>query len=218
MRLSMRLSVIGFLAFLAPVSVSRAVADDAAIGQSNICADPEGPADKRIATCTKLIERSTDNLSLADLYNDRGAAFAGRGDRERALADFTRAIKLDDGSSAPYVNRGDLFYRMGKLNQAVADFDAALKLQPSFERAYIGRTLALLKKGDAQGALTSVDNMISREPTSVVAVETRAYVLKATGRRNQAIAAYRKALQMASDSPQLQEEIKSALHELGAGP
>jgi predicted negative regulator of RcsB-dependent stress response len=60
--------------------------------------------------------------------------------------------------------------------------------------------------------------MISHEPTSAVAVETRPYVLKAIGRRAEAIAEYRKALRMASDSPELQHEIEADLHELGAIP
>lgn len=214
----MQLPVTGFLAFVVPVSVSRAAADDALVGRNKICADAEGPADKRIPACTELIERTTDNQTLVDLYNNRGTAFADKGDRERALADYTRAIDLDGGSSAPYVNWGDLFYRKGEFDRAIEDFGVAIRLQPSFERAYMDRTLALLKKDDAQGALNSVDDMISHEPTSVVAVETRAYILKAIGRCDEAMAEYRKALQMASDSPPLRHEIEADLHALGAAP
>ena len=218
MRLSILLAVIGFLTFLGPVLVPRAVADDATGRQNKICADSEGPADKRIPACTKLIERTTDNQTLANLYNNRGAAFADQGDQDHALADYTLSINLDGGGSAPYVNRGDLFYRKGEFNRAIEDFSMAIRLQPSFERAYMGRTLAFLKKDDTQSALTSADEMIGREPASAVAVETRAYVLKTIGRCDEAIAEYRKALQMASDSLQLQHEIESDLNELGVIP
>ena len=218
MRLSILLTVTGFLMFVGPTSLLQAAASDATVGQSKICANSEGPADKRIPACTKLIERTTDNQRLADLYNNLGAAFAEKGDRDHALADFTRAINFDDGSGTPYVNRGDLFYRKGEFDRAIEDFSMAIRLQPSFERAYMGRTLALLKKDDAQGALNSADEMISHEPTSAVAVETRAYVLKTVGRHDEAIAEYRKALQMASGSPELQHEIEADLHELGAIP
>ena len=198
------------------VPVLPAVADDVTAGQDKLCADLQGPADMRVSACAKLIERTTDNQKLAELYNNRGAAFARKGDQDRALADYTRAIDLNSGTSAPYVNRGDLFYRRGELDRAIEDFAIALRLQPAFERAYMGRMLALLKKGDTQGALHSADDMISHLPTSAVAVETRAYVLKAIGRINEQIAEYRKALQMASDSPPLQHEIEADLHDLGA--
>jgi tetratricopeptide (TPR) repeat protein len=218
MRFSTLLTVTGFLMFVGPSSVLQAAASDAAAAQSKICADTEGQADKRIAACTKLIERTTDNQRLADLYNNRGAAFSDKRDQGHALADFTRAINFDDGSCPPYVNRGDLFCRKGEFDRAIEDFSTAIRLQPSFERAYMGRTLAFLKKDDAQSALNSADEMIGHEPASAVAVETRAYVLKAIGRRDEAIAEYRKALQMASESPELQHEIESILHELGVTP
>jgi tetratricopeptide (TPR) repeat protein len=150
----MQLAVIGILVFVVPVSVSRAIPDDATAGQNKICADSEVPADKRIAACTKLIERTTDDQRLANLYNNWGAAFADKGDQDRALADYARAINLDGGGSAPFVNRGDLFYRKGEFGRAIQNFSMAIRLQPSFERVYMGRTLAFLKKGDAQSAYT----------------------------------------------------------------
>ena len=213
MRVSTLFAVIGFFVFEKLVPV---MADDVTAGEDQLCATSQGPADMRVSAGAKLIERTTDNQKLADLYNNRGAAFARKGDQDRALADYTRAIDLDSGTSAPYVNRGGLFYRRGELDRAIEDFAIALRLQPAFERAYMGRTLALLKKDDAQGALHSVDDMISHLPTSAVAVETRAYVLKAIGRLNEAIAEYRKALQMASRLPAAATRDRGGFNDLGA--
>jgi tetratricopeptide (TPR) repeat protein len=200
--------------------VSEAVADNAdTIKTPNIiCADAHGPADKRISACTELIKETSGTQQLSDLYNNRGTAYADKNDQDSALADYTYAIQLNPDNSVPYTNRGDLHYQKGDIDSAIEDYNTALRLQPTFERAYIGRTAAFLKKNDAQGALNSADQMISNEPNSAIAVETRAYVLKIIGRRDEAIADYRKALKMASSIPELQREIEADLRELGAAP
>lgn len=63
-----------------------------------------------------------------------------------------------------------------------------------------------------------MDDMVQRLPQSPIAVEMKAYVLKMVGRRDDAIAEYRKALRLAGNLPQLREEIESVLKELGARP
>src|ERR1700722_19344142 len=52
--------------------------------------------DVTITTCTAAIESGKigpPNLSLA--YNNRGIAYADKGDLDRALSDYTAAIRLD---------------------------------------------------------------------------------------------------------------------------
>ncbi len=180
-----------------------------------ICSHPDAKAAFRIAACNRLIAATQDTRELSDLYNNRGTALAGAGDTRAAFRDYATAIRLNQDSAVPYVNRGDLYFRQGEYDKGISDFNAALARDTKFERAYMGRTLSLLRKNDQQGALRSVEEMVRNIPGSAIAVETKAYVLKALGRREQAIAEYRKALAMARDVLQLREEIKKALQQLG---
>jgi tetratricopeptide (TPR) repeat protein len=201
---------------LAPWSASARSPAGSIASQSEVCAEARGAAPQRIKACTALINRTTDDRVRAGLYNNRGTAFADKGDQKHAFTDYAQAIRLNPGESAAYVNRGDLQFRRGELDRAIEDFDAALRIDPAFERAYIGRTAAYLKTNQGDAALRSADDMIAHEPGSATAVDTRACVLKQIGRRDDAIAEYRKALQMASDIPELRQEIQQDLHELGA--
>lgn len=187
-------------------------------GLNEICADAQGPPAQRIRACTTLIARTKNDPSLAGLYNNRGTAFADHGDQQHAFADYAQAIRLNPAIAAAYVNRGDLRFQRRELDQAIADFNAALHVDPAFERAYIGRTAAYLKNNQGEAALQSAGDMIAHEPGSAMAVDTRAYVLKQIGRRDEAVAEYRKALQMASDIPELRQEIEQDLRELKAAP
>ena len=52
------------------------------------------------------------------------------GDYERAIADYSAAIKLDARYRRLRVNRGDAYQKQGEFERAVADYDAALRLDP----------------------------------------------------------------------------------------
>ena len=53
--------------------------------------------DRQISGCTSVIERGTreskENRAMA--YHNRGVAFAKKGDKERAIADFRKTLEID---------------------------------------------------------------------------------------------------------------------------
>ena len=58
---------------------------------------------------------------LATVYADRARALEGKGDRERALADYNEAIRLDAGYARAYARRADIYAAKGDRDHAVAD-------------------------------------------------------------------------------------------------
>ena len=60
--------------------------------------------------------------------------------------------------------------------------------------------------------------MVRRFPDLGIALETRASILKAIGRRDDAIAEYRKALVVEPNNLELVIEIEAALRKLGVAP
>src|SRR6516162_8875976 len=60
-----------------------------------------------ISACTAAIESGRmppQNIALA--YNNRGIAHADKGDLDRAITDYSAAIRLDPGLAIAYNNRG----------------------------------------------------------------------------------------------------------------
>ena len=51
-----------------------------------------------------------------------------RGETEKAIADYTKAIELDRNDAAPYQNRGSLYQKMGETEKAKLDFAKAKEL------------------------------------------------------------------------------------------
>ena len=60
-------------------------------------------------------------------YNTRGIAWERKGDFDRAIADFTEAMRLDPKFNVPYNNLGNLYLvEKGDLDRAIACFNEAI--------------------------------------------------------------------------------------------
>jgi tetratricopeptide (TPR) repeat protein len=55
-----------------------------------------------------------------------GCASPGGGGYDKAIAEYTKAIKLDPNDAGAYFNRGIAYGYKGDYDQAIADFEATL--------------------------------------------------------------------------------------------
>ena len=83
-----------------------------------------------------------------DVYNIRGLVYLQKGDPERAVADFNKAIEGKPDYAEACSNRGNAFTSMGDIDRAIKDYDKALALDRRFAEAYYGRAEAFFQKGD----------------------------------------------------------------------
>jgi tetratricopeptide (TPR) repeat protein len=81
---------------------------------------------RRSRTTTR---RSRSIPSFDPAFINRGELYALRGEHDRAIADFTRAIKLGSRQVVLQVliNRGIAYERKGDLDRAIADHSRAIK-------------------------------------------------------------------------------------------
>jgi tetratricopeptide (TPR) repeat protein len=54
-----------------------------------------------------------------------------KGRYDRAIADFTQAIKLDPNFAGAYISRGIILHRQSELNLAFAAVHPAIRVDPS---------------------------------------------------------------------------------------
>src|SRR5258708_5429803 len=76
------------------------------------CVNKEKAApDVQIKGCTSVIgpgKEPPKNLSFP--YNNRGNGYRTKGDNDRALADYTEAIRLAPKNAYPYNGRGNVYF------------------------------------------------------------------------------------------------------------
>ena len=85
--------------------------------------------------------------------NARGLTLDVKGEFDRALADFDRAIALEPNNAKYYDNRGNIWRDSGRFDRAVEDYDKAIALSPGFAFAYYNRAQAHYLAGRFSQAL-----------------------------------------------------------------
>jgi tetratricopeptide (TPR) repeat protein len=109
-----------------------------------------------------------DKIRLADdaeARYQRGDAHLHRGDKEKALADFTAATRLDKRHGPAHAARGRLYFEAKKYKESAADFGVALAVIPTEELFYL-RGLAYLETGEYSEAAGDFTKALDMNPLS----------------------------------------------------
>ncbi len=61
-------------------------------------------------------------------YNNRGAVYWEKGQYDRAISDFTKAIEIDTRYAKAYNNRGIVYRLQGQYDRAISDFTRAIEI------------------------------------------------------------------------------------------
>ena len=180
--------IVMFFVIVGPVS--RALADDLAT-----CRDANG--DVAIAACTRSISSARlhgHNLALE--YNDRGFHYASKGDYDRAIADYNKAIRLDPKFVLTYNNRGNAYREKGDNDRGIADYNQAMRLDPKDVLAYYNRGNAYYDSGADDRAIADFTEAIQIDPKYEFAYVNLGDAYRAKGDYDSAIANYAEAVRL----------------------
>ncbi len=75
------------------------------------------------------------NPNDANAYYRRGYMYAKKGDYDRAISDYSEAVKLDSNFAWAYFNRGNAYADKGDYNRAIADYESTLRINPNHSDA-----------------------------------------------------------------------------------
>jgi lipoprotein NlpI len=153
--------------FFLLIGVAAAKADDTATCN-------KGSGDETIAACTRVISSNKfkgQNLSI--IFVNRGNAYHGKGDHDRAIADHSEAIRIEPKYGPAYNGRGNTYHSQGNYDRAIADYGEAVRLDPKFATGYSNRGVSYFRKGDYDRAIADFDGAIRLNPKYVVAINGR---------------------------------------------
>ncbi len=91
---------------------------------------------------------------------DRAMQRAKADDIDRALADFTEAIKIDPRFAEAYLQRGQTRFKNGDADGAIADFTRTIELDQRHAAAYRARGMAMHYKSQDDAAIADLSKAI----------------------------------------------------------
>ena len=156
------------------------------------CANLSG--DAAIRACNQAIRQ---NARDAVAYYNRGIEYQHKGDLDRAMADYTKAIEIDPKYAAAYYNRGVAYRAKGDFDRAIADYSKAIEIDPKYAKAYYNRCwLRASANRDLPLALSDCDSAVRLAPNDADSIDSRGFVYLRLNRLDEAIADYDAALKI----------------------
>jgi tetratricopeptide (TPR) repeat protein len=120
-----------------------------------------------VPACSNIIpDESESPQNRADAYVYRAAAYLKRGNSDRAIADYTEALKLTPRNIVAYVSRALAEFHSGDKNAAVIDYSIANKLDAG--------AVARIAAANAEVKQIADEANVSPPPASAVAEVERA--------------------------------------------
>lgn len=154
-------------------------------------------AEASIAGCTRVLQDSklTVRQRAEALYN-RGLAYKATSDTNRALADYSEAIRTDPTWAIPYAKRGDLYDDKGDDEHAIADLTEAIRLDPQYAWAYAIRGYVYDQQRKLDLAIADYSEAIRLDPKDVGTIANRGWAKRKQGDLDGALADFDEAIRV----------------------
>ncbi len=141
-------------AFLAVLVAAAAMPAKAQERDWRLCtAGDAGGADQAVAACTRaLAARALAPADRVAALLTRGVYYLNAGQADRALADFTAALRIEPANVVALNRRGEAYARKGDFERAFADYGEAVRLNPRYPLAFRNRARIHFYRGSFDAA------------------------------------------------------------------
>lgn len=104
--------------------------------------------DTKIGGCTRLIQSGRfEKNDLAVAFNNRGVAYDQKGQYDRAIRDYTEAVRLRPDYFLAFKNRGRSKFHLARFGDAIPDLKEAVRRSPKDHYSAIWLYLAEVRAG-----------------------------------------------------------------------
>ena len=129
----------------------------------------------------------------------RAFAYQEKGDYDKAIQHYSKALELNPQMAEAYNNRGIAYSDKGDYPHAIEDFNKAIELKPDYAEAYNNRGTAYREKGNLGRAIEDYNTAIQLQPGLTQAYNNRGNAFRDKGDYTRAIEDFNKAIELKPD-------------------
>lgn len=139
--------------------------------------------------------------SRGNYYYDQGVLLTAKQPKkateffQKALADYSKAIKVKPNNYMAFTNRGNIHKQNGDLQKALADYNKSIKIKPNHVQGLINRGNIYQSQGKTAEALADINKSIKIKPT-YEAYFARGVIYREQQKFQKALDDYKSALQL----------------------
>jgi tetratricopeptide (TPR) repeat protein len=144
---------------------------------ADVKACEEKKGDEAIAACTRAIDAAPKGKNIATVYYNRGVEWDAKKDYDRAIADYSEAIKLNSKYAEAFNNRGRMYRAKRERDLALADYESAIRLAPKRGLYHRSRGNVLMDMREYEKALASFNEAVKLDANDADAADSAAWLM-----------------------------------------
>lgn len=121
-------------------------------------------------------------------------------DFERALATYSRAIRISPFLAEAYCGRGAAYQGLGDIDRALDDYNKAVQYDPRSAHAFLQRARLRTETGDFEGALADLNRLMELQPNDPELYLCRGVCAMKKGMPGDAAADFHRVLKLTNHS------------------
>ncbi len=134
--------------------------------------------------------------SVAAAWHDLGVELFSRGDYERVIEAFDKALDVDPNHTGALYGKGVALAGVGRYEEAIGVYNRLLDIKPRHPDAWNDKGATLSVVGRHPEAIEAFDISIDINPENEASWFGKGFSLDALGRHEEAVAAYDKTLEI----------------------
>jgi protein O-mannosyl-transferase len=154
-----------------------------------------------LAITKDSIAGKKNKKNTGEFYVNRGVAYAGLGNMEKALADLNRGLEINPENANGYLNRGLIYFQIQKYELTIKDNNSYLKLNPFNADVIHESALAKTALGRFDEAMIDYNKAISLKKNQPLYYISRARAYKYMGKKTESLRDAQQAKMMGAQVP-----------------
>ena len=151
-----------------------------------------------------VLAREKDRTITYQVHINRGRTHADRGEHDKAIEDYNRAMELNQRDPMAYILRGSSYAAKGEQDNTIEDYNRAIALDPREPVAYLRRASSYRAKRQFEKEIEDYNRVLQMKPdraTVYQAYLSRGNFYANKGEQDRAIEDYNKAITLNPKNP-----------------